>query len=64
MLIQDNPVVDETEPKFHIDHTGACFVRWTERRADGGLVDCAAQVKLIAPHIVRVRRPQKDDGER
>lgn len=55
MLIQDNPVVDEGVPTLHVDHTGKCTIRWTERRADGKLVDCEAQIKLIVPHVVRVR---------
>lgn len=59
MLIQDNPVAEPGEPKLSIDHAGKCTVRWTERRGDGALVDCEAQVQLVGAHIVRVRRPER-----
>lgn len=60
LLIQHNPIVEESEPKFVVDG-GSLFVRWTERRANGELVDCEARVQLIAPHIVRVRQPEPGD---
>lgn len=54
-LIQHNPIVDPGEPKLSING-GKLVVRWIQRRADGKLVDCEAQVQLIGARIVRVRR--------
>lgn len=57
-LIQDNPVIDPGTAALSVDHTGACFVRWTQTRDDGALVDCAARVQLVGARIVGVRRPE------